>query len=158
MYGIHLQLLHYLKIMPSTIPDSWSLIQATKTTGLLMPWLYRTHIAREGQYKIPHYCDKCMKTFPYGNSLYKIKAVVTNGLTIVHPCCLVFTCKETANTAFALLMLGQKTVPMSDYFSLSILSSDFIQIGWGDRLKASMMYYHIYLYHGNKYNYHCVIT
>ena len=28
----------------------------------------------------------------------------------------------------------------------------------GGILKANMMYYHIYLYHGNKYNYHCVIT
>ena len=28
----------------------------------------------------------------------------------------------------------------------------------GNLLKANMMYYHIYLYHGNKYNYHCVIT
>ena len=26
-------------------------------------------------------------------------------------------------------MVGQKTVPMSDYFSLFIVSSDFIQIG-----------------------------
>ena len=26
-------------------------------------------------------------------------------------------------------MAGQKTVPMSDYFSLFIVSSDFIQIG-----------------------------
>ena len=25
-------------------------------------------------------------------------------------------------------------------------------------MKANMMYYHIYLYYGNKYNYHCVIT
>ena len=25
-------------------------------------------------------------------------------------------------------------------------------------MKANMMYYHIYLYHGNKYNYYCVIT
>ena len=25
-------------------------------------------------------------------------------------------------------------------------------------MKANMMHYHIYLYHGNKYNYHCVIT
>ena len=25
-------------------------------------------------------------------------------------------------------------------------------------LKANMMYYHIYLLHGNKYTYHCVIT
>ena len=28
----------------------------------------------------------------------------------------------------------------------------------GDHLKANMMYYDIYLYHGNKYTYHCVIT
>ena len=28
----------------------------------------------------------------------------------------------------------------------------------GGHLKAKMMYYHIYLYYGNKYNYHCVIT
>ena len=28
----------------------------------------------------------------------------------------------------------------------------------GGHLKAKMMYYHIYLYHGNKYNYYCVIT
>ena len=56
-------------------------------------------------------------------------------------------------------MAGQKTVPMSDYFSLFIVSSDFIQIGEvGARLRANMMYYHIYLYHGNKCNYHCVIT
>ena len=48
---------------------------------------------------------------------------------------------------------------MSDYFSLFIVSSDFIQNGQvGGNLKANMMYYHIYLYHGNKYNYHCVIT
>ena len=25
-------------------------------------------------------------------------------------------------------------------------------------MKANMMYYHIYLYHGSKYNYYCVIT
>ena len=56
-------------------------------------------------------------------------------------------------------MAGQKTVPMSDYFSLFIVSSDFIQIWYvGARLRANMMYYHIYLYHGNKHNYHCVIT
>ena len=56
-------------------------------------------------------------------------------------------------------MAGQKTVPMSDYFSLFIVSSDFIQNGQvGGHLKANMMYYHIYLYHGNKYNYHCAIT
>ena len=56
-------------------------------------------------------------------------------------------------------MAGQKTVPMSDYFSLFIVSSDFIQIGQvGGHLKANMMYYHIYLYHGSKYNYYCVIT
>ena len=29
---------------------------------------------------------------------------------------------------------------------------------WGGHLKANMMYYHIYLYHGIKYNYYCVIT
>ena len=51
-------------------------------------------IVREEQYEIFHYCDKCMRTFPYGDSLYKIEAVVTNGLTIGHPCCLVFTSKE----------------------------------------------------------------
>ena len=28
----------------------------------------------------------------------------------------------------------------------------------GAHLRANMMYYHIYLYHGNKCNYHCVIT
>ena len=28
----------------------------------------------------------------------------------------------------------------------------------GACLRANMMYYHIYLYHGNKCNYHCVIT
>ena len=28
----------------------------------------------------------------------------------------------------------------------------------GGLLKANMTCYHIYLYHGNKYNYHCVIT
>ena len=28
----------------------------------------------------------------------------------------------------------------------------------GDHLKANMMYYHIYLYHGSEYNYYCVIT
>ena len=28
----------------------------------------------------------------------------------------------------------------------------------GDHLKSNMMYYDIYLYHGNKYTYHCVIT
>ena len=28
----------------------------------------------------------------------------------------------------------------------------------GGHLKANMMYYHIYLYHSSKYNYHCVIT
>ena len=28
----------------------------------------------------------------------------------------------------------------------------------GARLRANIMYYHIYLYHGNKHNYHCVIT
>ena len=57
------------------------------------------------------------------------------------------------------LIAGQKTVPMSDYFSLFIVSSDFIQIGYvGGHLKANMMYYHIYLYHGSKYNYYCVIT
>ena len=28
----------------------------------------------------------------------------------------------------------------------------------GGHFKAKMVYYHIYLYHGNKYNYHCVIT
>ena len=28
----------------------------------------------------------------------------------------------------------------------------------GSHLKANIMYYHKYLYHGNKYNYHCVIT
>ena len=56
-------------------------------------------------------------------------------------------------------MVGQKTVPMSDYFHLFIVSSDFIQNGYvGGHLKANMIYYHIYLYHGNKYNYHCVIT
>ena len=25
-------------------------------------------------------------------------------------------------------------------------------------MRANIMYYHIYLYHGNKCNYHCVIT
>ena len=28
----------------------------------------------------------------------------------------------------------------------------------GGHLKANMMYYHIYLYHGSKYNCYCVIT
>ena len=56
-------------------------------------------------------------------------------------------------------MAGQKTVPMSDYFSLFIVSSDFIQIRYeGGHLRANIMYYHIYLYHGSKYNYYCVIT
>ena len=53
-------------------------------------------------------------------------------------------------------MLGQKTVPISDYFYLFIVSSDFIQIGYeGGHLKANMMYYHIY---GNKYTHYCVLT
>ena len=85
MYGMHLQLSHYLKIMPSTIPNSWSLVQATKTTSLLMPWLHRTHVLWENG-SMRYYCDKCMRTFPYGNSLYKIKAVATNGLKIGLKC------------------------------------------------------------------------
>ena len=56
-------------------------------------------------------------------------------------------------------MAGQKAVLMSDYFILFIVLSDFIQIGYvWDHLKANMIYYHIYLCHGNNYNQHCVIT
>ena len=37
-------------------------------------------------------------------------------------------------------MPDQKTLPMSDYFSLFIVSSEFIQIGYmGGHLKANMM-------------------
>lgn len=89
-----------------------------------------SRIVRDGQPEIPHYCDKCMRTFPYGDSLYKVEAVVTDGLTIGHPCCLVFTCKEPlannrhrfclshAHLRFQCSIVGC-TAPVAEYSTVS---------------------------------------
>jgi CxC6 like cysteine cluster associated with KDZ transposases len=49
-------------------------------------------IIREGQPEIAHYCDKCMRTYRTADGIFKVEAAVTDGLTIGHPCCTMFTC------------------------------------------------------------------
>jgi hypothetical protein len=50
-------------------------------------------IVRDGQPEIAHYCNKCMRTYETTNGLvHKVEAVVTDGLTIGHPCCASFAC------------------------------------------------------------------
>lgn len=50
-------------------------------------------IIHEGQPEIAHYCDKCMRTYRDKHSLlFKVEAVVTDGLMIGHPCCAMAAC------------------------------------------------------------------
>lgn len=52
-------------------------------------------IITEGQPEIAHWCDKCLRTYPCDDgTVLKVEAVVTDGLTIGHPCCSVARCSD----------------------------------------------------------------
>lgn len=49
----------------------------------------------EGQPEISHWCEKCMRVFHCEDGrILKVEAVVTDGLTIGHPCCSVARCTD----------------------------------------------------------------
>ncbi|KAG1840446.1 hypothetical protein F4604DRAFT_1598862 [Suillus subluteus] len=49
----------------------------------------------EGLPELPHYCDLCMRTYDDNdNKTHKVQAIITDGLSMGHPCCGVFRCTE----------------------------------------------------------------
>jgi len=53
------------------------------------------HIIRFGQPELQHFCDRCMRVFEHPDGTKsKCQVVVTDGITLGHPCCGEFRCPE----------------------------------------------------------------
>lgn len=53
------------------------------------------HTIRFGQEEVLHYCNRCMQVYHQSDrTLRKCQVIVTDGLTLGHPCCGVFRCTQ----------------------------------------------------------------